>query len=222
MTQVRTVKNVATNEKRVDILLDSISIISNEWQLWMRSRLIEFRLFLQFEFGWDAVRVSSIEPVKRVWNSGCLGRCRDIFRGIRAHLFVESGKGLIARASRRRTLFMKRTYHRVLKISLSWRTCLIHHYTFRSVLQFFSITYFIYALPPMAHVTFTRNVFMIFFTFSSHTEYVKKESMVFAWVEKKFFPFDECSCFVCLRTQNKQKKFPSVWLSVGGLLLWTQ
>ena len=28
--------------------------------------------------------------------------------------------------------------------------------------------------------------------------------------EKKFFPFDECSCFVYLRRQNKQKKFPSV------------
>ena len=25
--------------------------------------------------------------------------------------------------------------------------------------------------------------------------------------EKKFSPFDECSCFVCLRRQNKQKKF---------------
>ena len=31
--------------------------------------------------------------------------------------------------------------------------------------------------------------------------------------EKKFSPFDECSCFVCLRRQNKQKKFPFVYLS---------
>ena len=26
--------------------------------------------------------------------------------------------------------------------------------------------------------------------------------------KKKFSPFDKCSCFVCLRGQNKQKKFP--------------
>ena len=31
--------------------------------------------------------------------------------------------------------------------------------------------------------------------------------------KKKFFPFDECSCFVWLRRQKKQKKFPSVCLS---------
>ena len=30
--------------------------------------------------------------------------------------------------------------------------------------------------------------------------------------EKKYSPFDECSCFVCLRRQNKQKKYPSVCL----------
>ena len=51
-------------------------------------------------------------------------------------------------------------------------------------------------------------------TFSSHTEYVKRESIVIAWVEKEFSPFDECSCFICLSRQNKQKKFPSVCLSV--------
>ena len=32
--------------------------------------------------------------------------------------------------------------------------------------------------------------------------------------KKKFSLFDKCSCFVCLRRQNKQKKFPSVCLSV--------
>ena len=33
--------------------------------------------------------------------------------------------------------------------------------------------------------------------------------------KKKFSPFDECSCYVCLRRQNKQEKFrPSVYLSV--------
>ena len=47
-----------------------------------------------------------------------------------------------------------------------------------------------------------------FFTFSSHTEYVKTESIEIARLKKiYFFPFDECSCFVCLRTQNKQKNF---------------
>ena len=59
----------------------------------------------------------------------------------------------------------------------------------------------------------------IFFTFSSHTEYVKRESIVIAWVkEKKFSPFDECSCFVCLRRQTKRKKI-SVCLS-GCLSVW--
>ena len=53
------------------------------------------------------------------------------------------------------------------------------------------------------------------FTFSSHTEYVKRENIVIAWVKKKFSPFDECSCFVRLRKQNKRKKFPSVCLSVS-------
>ena len=32
--------------------------------------------------------------------------------------------------------------------------------------------------------------------------------------KKKFSPFDKCSWFVCLRRQNKQKKCPSVCLSV--------
>ena len=50
------------------------------------------------------------------------------------------------------------------------------------------------------------------FTFLSHTEYVKRESIIIAWVKKKFSPFDECSCFVCLRRQNKQKKI-SICLS---------
>ena len=53
-----------------------------------------------------------------------------------------------------------------------------------------------------------------FFTFSSHTEYVKRESIITAWVKKKFSPFEKCSWFVCLRRQNKQKKSPSVCLSV--------
>ena len=36
--------------------------------------------------------------------------------------------------------------------------------------------------------------FFMIFTFSSHTEYVKRESIVIARVKKKkFSPFDECS-----------------------------
>ena len=52
-----------------------------------------------------------------------------------------------------------------------------------------------------------------FFTFSSHTEYVKRESIVIARL-KKNYPVDECSCFLCFRTQSKQKIFLSVCLSV--------
>ena len=48
---------------------------------------------------------------------------------------------------------------------------------------------------------------------TKHMEYVKGESIVIAWVKKKFSPFDKCSCFVCLRRQNKQKKI-SIRLSV--------
>ena len=54
---------------------------------------------------------------------------------------------------------------------------------------------------------------LILFTFSSHTEYVKRESIIIAWV-KKISPFDEGSCFVYLRRRNKQKKFRSAWMSV--------
>ena len=67
----------------------------------------------------------------------------------------------------------------------------------------------------------------VIFTFSSHTEYVKRESIVIVWV-KKNSPFNECSFFVCLRSHNKLKKnfclsvCLVVWLSVRGLWLWTQ
>ena len=60
--------------------------------------------------------------------------------------------------------------------------------------------------------------FSNFFTFSSYTEYVKRKSIVIVWVKKKFYPFDECSCFVCLRIQNNNKKM-SVCLSVR-LSIW--
>ena len=60
------------------------------------------------------------------------------------------------------------------------------------------------------------------FTFSSHTEYVKRENIVIAWVKKiKFSPFDKCLCFICLRRQKKQKKM-SVCLSVClAVRTWT-
>ena len=45
----------------------------------------------------------------------------------------------------------------------------------------------------------SKTCYFFIFTFSSHTEYVKRESIVKAWVKKKFSPFDECSWFVCLR-----------------------
>ena len=39
-------------------------------------------------------------------------------------------------------------------------------------------------------------------------------------------PFDECSCFVYVKRQKEQKKFPSVclsvWMYVRGLFMWTQ
>ena len=55
-----------------------------------------------------------------------------------------------------------------------------------------------------------------FFTFSSHTEYVKRESIIIARVKKKkFSPFDECSCFVCLRRQNKHKKL--TWYNMNNM-----
>ena len=51
----------------------------------------------------------------------------------------------------------------------------------------------------------------MFFTFSSYTEYVKREGIVIAWEKKKFSPFDECSWFVCLRRQNKPKTILSLF-----------
>ena len=62
--------------------------------------------------------------------------------------------------------------------------------------------------------------FLITYGISKKRQYSNRMS------KKKFSPFDECSCFVCLRRQNKQKKFRlsaclsvcisvclSVWLS---------
>ena len=50
----------------------------------------------------------------------------------------------------------------------------------------------------------------------------KKKKYCNRMSEKKNSPFDECSCFVCLRRQNKQEKFPSACLSVClAVRTWT-
>ena len=56
--------------------------------------------------------------------------------------------------------------------------------------------------------------FVIQFSLSHHKRGMWKEKVLYShkW-KKKFSRFDECLCFVCLRTQNKQKKNPSVCLS---------
>ena len=72
--------------------------------------------------------------------------------------------------------------------------------------------------------SFVTQTFFRIFTFSSHTEYVKRESIVIAWVKKKFSAFDECSWFVCLRRQNKQKKNFHLSVCLSGCLAvrtWT-
>ena len=102
-------------------------------------------------------------------------------------------------------------------------------YTEKFTTSNFDVKYFMATKPTSNSFHVRRNrlkmaeaVFHIF-TFSSHTEYIKRESIV--WVKKKFPPFDECSWFVCLRRQNEQKKI-SVCLYgctyVRGLFMWTQ
>ena len=54
-----------------------------------------------------------------------------------------------------------------------------------------------------------------FFTFSSHTEYVKRESIVIAWMKKKnSLLLTNVHDFYVLEDKTSQKKFPSVCLSV--------
>ena len=57
-----------------------------------------------------------------------------------------------------------------------------------------------------------NNIFYFLITYGV----CKKKKYFNRMSEKKIFPFDECSCFVSLRTQNKQKKSicRSVCLSV--------
>ena len=63
------------------------------------------------------------------------------------------------------------------------------------------------AALPMVHIS--KRVF----TFSLHAEYIKRESIVIAWVEKNILVF--WWMFMFWWTQNKQKKFrPSVCLPV--------
>ena len=65
----------------------------------------------------------------------------------------------------------------------------------------------------------------ILFTFWSHTEYVKRESIVIAWVKKKtkILSFWQMFMIFVLEDKTSQKKFPSVGLSVclsGCLDVW--
>ena len=70
---------------------------------------------------------------------------------------------------------------------------------------------------PASTYKFTQRRWSTIFTFSSHTEYVKRESIVITQVKKKkkFSPFDKCLWFLCLRRQKQAKKHfrPSVCLS---------
>ena len=64
-----------------------------------------------------------------------------------------------------------------------------------------------------------RRFFLIFlsvfiFTFSSHTEYVKRESIVIAWVKKKILAFWRMFMICVLEDKTSEKKFPSVCMSV--------
>ena len=43
---------------------------------------------------------------------------------------------------------------------------------------------------------------------------LKKRKCCNRKIEKNNSPFNECPCFVCLTTQNKHKKFPSVCLAI--------
>ena len=50
--------------------------------------------------------------------------------------------------------------------------------------------------------------FTSFFTFSSHTEYVKRESIIIAWVEKKILSFWRIFMFcMSYKTKQAQKNF---------------
>ena len=95
------------------------------------------------------------------------------------------------------------------------------HHT-RRKFNFDRLLYIVFFMTQIHRVRFisvnreaSRSIdFFIIFTFSSHTEYVKRESIVIVCVKKKtkFSPFDKC-LFLCLRRQNKPKK-NSVCLSV--------
>ena len=82
----------------------------------------------------------------------------------------------------------------------------------------------LYFFNPLLSVLVMTTVYFYFLI--TYGIYKKRKCCNRMSEEKKFFPFDECSFFVCLRRQNKQKKFTSVCLSaclsVRGLLLWTQ
>ena len=69
-------------------------------------------------------------------------------------------------------------------------------------------------------------LFLFIFTFSPHTEYVKRESIAIAWVKKKnSLLLTNVHDFYVLEDKTSQKKFPYVCLSgctyVRGLFMWT-
>ena len=74
---------------------------------------------------------------------------------------------------------------------------------------YFDPKFIIISIQIIARLRFNISFWLkklIIFTFSSHTEYVKRESILIAWVKKKFSSFNKCSWFVCLRRRNKPKK----------------
>ena len=142
-------------------------------------------------------------------------------------------------------------YRHIVSVTKKWRkiksvilqlyTCFRHtchtRYARWKLLSFYNIvkhTRATFTCKWAPHSVFSENLgsskMCWIFTFSSHTKYVKRESIAIAWVKKKFSLFENFSWFVCLRRQKKPKKFPSaclsVWMSgctyVRGLFMWTQ
>ena len=68
--------------------------------------------------------------------------------------------------------------------------------------------------------SFNANYFSTIFTFSPHTQYVKRESIVIAWAKKKkFLLLTNVYDFYVLEDKTSLKKFPPVCLS-GCLDVW--
>ena len=83
-----------------------------------------------------------------------------------------------------------------------------------SVRSFFTCCKVCMISPRWCTIKFWNYVSLFYFLITYGV--CKKRNHCNHMIEKKYFsPFDECSCFVCLRIQNKQKKFRlSVCLAV--------